>query len=112
LGYIGSIGFDGRTVVLGSLCAILGYQMLWLGVFAKYVGGRTKALPPDPVAERFAGWMRLERGLIAGAAIVAFGVVMNLAVVREWWASSFGELDAHQKMRPALWGLVGMLLGG
>ena len=24
---------------------------------------------------------------------------------------SFGELDAHQTMRPALWGMVGMVLG-
>jgi hypothetical protein len=108
---VGAVGFDVPTMVLGSLGAILGYQMLWLGVFGKYLGARTTALPVDPVAERLAGWLSLERGSIAGGAMVALGLVMNLAPVREWWAGTSGEVSADQVMRSALWGMVVMVLG-
>jgi len=109
--FVGGVGLDVHTMLLGAMCMILGHQTLWLGLFGKVLGDRTGVLPPDRVARAIAGWLTLERGLILGGAIFLGGLGTNLWLVGEWWAVSLGELDTSRTMRDALWGLAGMILG-
>jgi hypothetical protein len=108
---VGGVVLDVHTMLLGSLCLMLGYQALWLGVYGKVFGQRLGLFPPDAVTRAARRWATVERGLIAGVAVFAAGLAVNVWLVAQWWHVSLGELDAGRTMRGALWGLSGMVLG-
>lgn len=109
--FVAGFGLDVHTIVLAALCTLLGYQVLWLGLFAKHLGARTRAIPADPTTEKWVVRLTLERGLITGGLISALGLVCNAALFLHWRSVAFGDLDAHQSMRLALWGLVAIVVG-
>ncbi len=108
---VGGIVFDVHTMLLGSLCLILGYQTLWLGVYSKVFGHRLGLLPADAITRAVGSWFTVERGLVAGACVFVAGLGVNGWLVAQWWNVSLGELDVGRTMRGALWGLSGMVLG-
>lgn len=108
---VGGIVFDVHTMLLGSLCLILGYQTLWLGVFSKVFGHRLGLLPADAITRAVGSWFTVERGLVAGGCVFVAGLGVNGWLVAQWWNVSLGELDVGRTMRGALWGLSGMVLG-
>jgi hypothetical protein len=107
----GGVVLDVHTMLLGALCAILGYQTLWLGVSGKVFGHRLGLLPADAVARAAGRWLTVERGLVAGGLVFAAGVAVNCWLVAQWWGVPLGELDVRRTLRGALWGLSGMVLG-
>lgn len=108
---IGRVVFDVHTMLLGSLCLLLGYQTLWLGLYGKVFGCRLGILPPDAFTRAVTGALTIERGLVVGGSIFFAGLLMNLWLVAQWWNVSLGELDVRRTLREALWGLSGMVLG-
>lgn len=108
---VGRVVLDVHTMLLGSLCAILGYQTLWLGICSKVFGHRLGLLPADGVTRTVAGGLTVERGLGAGAGLFSAGLGMNVWLVVHWWDMSLGNLDVSRTLRGALWGLSGMVLG-
>ncbi|MBA4191790.1 MAG: dolichol-P-glucose synthetase [Planctomycetaceae bacterium] len=109
--HVGGVVLDIHTMLLGSLCAILGYQTLWLGVFSKVFGHRLGFLPPDAITRWMSRRFTVEGGLVVGGCLFAAGLSMNLWLVVQWWNVSLGELEVGRTMRGALWGLLGMVLG-
>jgi hypothetical protein len=109
--HVGGVVLDIHTMLLGTLCVIVGYQTLWLGVSSKVFGRRLGLLPPDALTRAVDRWLTLERGLSLGAAVFLGGIVMNAWLVVQWWHVSLGELDVGRTMRGALWGLSGMVVG-
>jgi hypothetical protein len=55
--------------------------------------------------------VNLERGLIAGAALVLTGLGLCSWLVGEWHGVDFGPLDLQVTMRYALWGFTTIVLG-
>ncbi|MDY3554884.1 glycosyltransferase family 2 protein [Gemmata sp. JC717] len=108
---VGGVVLDVHTMLLGALCAILGHQTLWLGLYSKVFGHRLGLLPPDVLTRAVDGRVTVERGLVLGGLVFAAGVGTNLWLVARWWGVSLGELDAGRTLRVALWGLSGMVLG-
>jgi hypothetical protein len=108
---VGGVVLDVHTMLLGSLCLILGYQTLWLGVYSKVFGHRLGLLPPDAITRAVGSWLTVERGLAVGGCLFAAGLGMNVWLVVQWSNVSLGELDVGRTMRGALWGLSGMVLG-
>lgn len=109
--HVGGAVLDIHTMLLGTLCAILGYQTLWLGVFSKVFGHRLGLLPPDAITRWVGRWFTVEGGLVVGGGLFAVGLSMNLWLVVQWWNVSLGELEVGRTMRGALWGLLGMVFG-
>jgi hypothetical protein len=109
--FFAGFGLDVHTMVLAALCVLLGHQTLWLGLFAKHLGARTRALPADPMTETCVAGLTLERGLVAGGIVFVVGISLNAALLLRWRSVDFGDLDAHQSMRLALWGLVAVVAG-
>jgi hypothetical protein len=108
---IGSVVLDVHTMLLGSLCVILGHQTLWLWTFAQTHAWRTGLLPPDRFAPRFHRWFTLERGLIVGGLLLLLGLGFNVWLVREWVLQDLGPLNVQHTLRLALWGLTTMVVG-
>jgi hypothetical protein len=87
---------DFHFMFVGSLLAILGTQLLTLGLFATSWQG-----PPR--------WFTLERGLVAGALAFFAGLAGNVAILARWLRAGFeGPLDA---VRLAILALTLMAVG-
>ena len=96
-----------HAMIAGSTATLVGAQVLQLGLFARtyavlYLGDS------DPLLERCWKRLRLEHGLLAGAALfVAGGSVLGW-IFFDWWSSDFGVLAREHQ---ALFGLTLVGLG-
>lgn len=108
---LGRITLDLHTMLLGSLCVLVGYQTWWLGFLAKVYGHYSGVLPASPLVKRILQTFTLERGLITGAVVALFGLLANLGLVAAWWHSGFAQLEYGATMRWALWGLTALVVG-
>jgi hypothetical protein len=108
---VGGVVLDLHTMLLGMLCVFLGYQVLWLGAFAKIHGWTSGFLPPDRMSLRIFDHVNLERGLLAGGALLLTGLGLCVWLVAQWWSADFGRLDLPVTMRYALWGFTTLVLG-
>jgi hypothetical protein len=108
---IGRVILDVHTMLLGSLCVLLGYQTLWLWAFAKIHGWKSGLLPANTFSVRLFDHLNLERGAVAGLAMLAIGIGLNLWLVHDWYVQNLGPLDAQVTLRYALWGFTAMVLG-
>lgn len=108
---IGRVKLDVHSMLLGTLCLLLGYQTLWLGFLAKVYGHFSGVLPSGSFIRGLLKHVTLERGLIAGLAVTAIGLAANLWLVGEWMNADLGPLDISYTMRLALWGLTAMVIG-
>jgi glycosyltransferase involved in cell wall biosynthesis len=108
---VAGVVFDVHSLLLGSLCAILGSQVLWLWLHAQIYGWTSGLLPPDNVSPRVFRRFRLERWLVAGAIVLAAGIGLNFWLLSEWVLESLGPLDVQTTLRLALWGFTAMILG-
>ena len=105
---IGGVNFDYHFMFVGGAIAILGLQVVLLGVYAK-----TYALVHDT---GFADdWIRqfhlrytLERGVALGALLLGIGLIINGRILGTWLATGRGVIFA---VRPAVLALTLMILG-
>jgi len=104
---VGAMSFDFHFMFLASALAILGVQLVGLGVSAKLYARRELELG-DRWLALLTRWFTLERGLLAGGAILAAGVGINAAILMDWLAAGRGTLFA---VRPALVGLTLFVIG-
>ncbi len=109
--HLGRVTLDVHTMLLGSLCAILGYQTLWLGFLAKVYGHYSGVLPAGTVIQKMLKTFTLERGILTGLAVSVIGLGANLWLVWEWLGRDMGPLDIPITMRFALWGMATLVVG-
>jgi hypothetical protein len=109
--HLGRVTLDVHTMLLGSLCTMLGYQTLWLGFLAKVYGHYSGVLPAGDFLKRLLATFTLERGIVSGLAGAVVGLLANLWLVWEWVGRDMGPLDIPATMRFALWGMTGMVIG-
>jgi glycosyltransferase involved in cell wall biosynthesis len=108
---VGRIVFDVHTMLFAALAVMLGFQILWLWVYAKTHGWISGLLPPDTFSLRLFDHLYLERGLLAGFALFLIGVGLNTWLVFFWVGQDLGPLDVLVTLRIALWGFLAMFLG-
>jgi glycosyltransferase involved in cell wall biosynthesis len=109
---VGRVVFDVHTMLLGSLCLLLGNQTLWLWAYARAYGRSNRILPATPISERLLAYLSLERCLRLGAVLLITGLALNVWLVWQWYRSNLGPLDVQTTLRFALWGFTAMVLGG
>jgi hypothetical protein len=68
-------------------------------------------LPADPVVARLRELLRLEVGLIAGAAAITTGLILATYAVGVWGAQSFGSLDPALSLRIVIPSATLLILG-
>jgi hypothetical protein len=105
--HLGGLTFDFHLMFVASALVILGMQLVVLGLAAK-----THARAELRVADRWLvlldRWFTLERGLLAGLALFAGGVGIDMMILVDWLRGGRAALFA---VRPALVGLT-LLVGG
>jgi hypothetical protein len=87
--------WDIHTLIGGGLLMVVGTQVLALGLCAHaygtyFMGSR------DPWFDRMRARFRLEHGLLLGAGILVFGLVMGGIVVTTWINHGFGSLGGER----------------
>jgi glycosyltransferase involved in cell wall biosynthesis len=105
------VGLDVHTMLLGALCVLLGYQTFWLWAYARLYGWLIGLLPEDPALGRVLQVFYLERGLIAGGALLLIGLGLNAWLLFAWYSVNLGGLDVQVTLRYALWGFTTMIVG-
>lgn len=85
--------FDTHSSLLGSLLAILGYQVLLMGIQARTYAQTQAFKFKDPFIASFYRIFTVERGLIFGFALFAVGFSLDVYVVYEWIQAGFKNLS-------------------
>jgi glycosyltransferase involved in cell wall biosynthesis len=86
--------WDVHTMILASVVALIGLQIILMGLFARFFS-LTEHLDGerDALLQAITRWFSLERGLILGAAIFAPGFILDFSILLKWAiAQHFGEL--------------------
>lgn len=84
--------WDLHAMIAGSMSAIIGSQVVGLGLSAKAYGVY-HLNEEDSLHARYEGKIRMEHGLLAGAFVALIGVVMTAWIVISWITADFGTLS-------------------
>jgi hypothetical protein len=102
--------FDIHAMFLVGMCALVGYQLLTLGVYARLLAIREGIDVEDRPLRTLRAWFRLERGLLVGLALLLAGGGVGASVLLKWLGSDLGALSLDDT-RLAFFGLIGIVLG-
>ena len=105
------VTFDAHTLLFSSLFVLLGYQSILFAIFAKTFAISEGLLPQNRRMTRFYKIANLERGLLAGLAMLLLGITLLLAAVNQWRIHNFGQLDYAHTMRFVVPGFTLTALG-
>ena len=91
---LGNVYFGIHFMVLGSLLAVLGMQMLSFGISARAYAFNEHLIGQDLLLQRFMRRYSLERGLTLGVLLGSLGLVLLVYVLVQWLAGDarFGAL--------------------
>lgn len=101
---VGRVGLDIHTMIFGMIFTLLGAQLVSIGLFAKVFSYCERFDREQRSLESLLRRVKLEHGLIAGAALALVGFVGDAWVFRDWAAAGFGPL--HQIRSVILWSLA------
>jgi glycosyltransferase involved in cell wall biosynthesis len=100
----GGINFDFNTLEVAGLVFLFGYQMILFACFARIYAFTHGLLPPSRGLTRAFKVFTLEKGLIAGGAILIAGVGVIGYVLLGWAAQGYGDLDPQDATRTVIAG--------
>jgi hypothetical protein len=83
--------WDIHALIGGALLAIIGTQVVALGICAHAYGTYFMG-ERDPWFDRMRARFRLEHGLLLGGVFALIGVVMGTVIVGTWISHGFGSL--------------------
>ncbi len=95
LAQVSTFGQRFHTLIAGAMLAIIGSQVIQLGLFSRtyaayYLGEH------DPLFDTWRERLRLEHGLILGAALTLAGIACSAVVFGVWAADGFGALEQEK----------------
>jgi glycosyltransferase involved in cell wall biosynthesis len=91
---IGGVRLGIHFLALSSLLSLLGANVIGFGVLAKVYNASRCAIPPNSLIARLLRHFTLERGLLVGGSLAIGGIVVDTAILVEWFArgrSDMGE---------------------
>ncbi len=106
--YIGGFSYDIHVMVLSSMLAILAYQIVLLGLYAKVYSITEHFEDEDRMISALSKYFTLEKGIYLGLALFLIGLGINVWVLIKWIASGFGPLA---EVRAALVAMTFTIIG-
>jgi hypothetical protein len=104
---VGALSFDFHFMFVASALAILGVQLVVLGLATKAFS-RAELHVSDRWLAFLDQFFTLERGLLLGGALLGAGLGVNAWILLDWLRADRGSLFA---VRPALVGLTLLVMG-
>lgn len=108
---IGRIVFDTNTLLVAGMMVVVGFQVMFFGVFTKLYCVARGFLPEN---KRLAAWWRLfslEKGIAAGAVIALAGLGFLIAAILKWKAAGFGVISYPESLRLVIPAVTCLTLG-
>lgn len=105
---IRNLFFGTHWMVPSILSAVVGMQMLCLGIFTSIYSVQRNLYPGTRIIQWLNRYFRLEWSLVAGLVMALLGFGIEMVVFVLWIQSSYGELTAY---RAVLYGLMWIVLG-
>jgi glycosyltransferase involved in cell wall biosynthesis len=90
----GKIGLDIHTISLSMMLILLGVHIMSIGLFVKVFCYTEKLSRNQRSLENWLKHVKLEHGLLLGAALVFAGLAGDGILFRQWAAQGFGQLQA------------------
>ncbi len=107
--HLGRIEIDLHTMLFGMMFALLGTQIVSIGLFAKVFSYTERFSRTHHGLERWLKRITLEQGLALGAIFILIGGSGAIWVLWKWVASGFGPLhDVRFVLFSSLWVLLGV----
>jgi glycosyltransferase involved in cell wall biosynthesis len=106
--WIAGLFFDFHYMVLGSLFALLGSQVISFGLSAKVYALSQQIEAPHGFLKHFLQWFTLERGLLLGGVVCAAGLLLNVYVLLIWLLFGFHE---RLYIRETIFAMTLMVIG-
>jgi len=108
---VGGIHFDVHTLLYAAMAILMGFQAVVFATLTKVFGISEGLLPEDPRLTRLFRYVKLETGLVTGAALMAFGLATSFLAVGSWASWRFGPLDPVRTLRLVIPAALALTLG-
>lgn len=108
---IGNVKLDIHTMLYAAAMVIVGFQAVLFAIFTKQFAIQEGLLPSDKKMIVISRWLNLERVLIFGLLICAFGVGATIYALIQWSRSNFGELNPQTTMRTVIAAVLALSIG-
>ncbi len=99
---IGGVGLDIHTLLYATTAMIVGYQAVLFAAFSRVFALNTGLVPSRASAAAPSRFVSLEKGLLAGMAMLAGGLVLTGFALWQWRQAEFGALQPQRTMRLAI----------
>ncbi len=96
---VAGVVFDFHTLFYAGLAVVIGYQSVIFAISTLLFVVSTGMMPANRSINRILGASSLEKGLIAGLALLLLGLAGTVWAVADWGLRSFGPVDPGQMMR-------------
>src|SRR5262245_46300850 len=87
--HIGGVQFDTNTLLVAGMMLIVGFQILFFGVFTKLYSVARGLLPENKQFTSLLQMFSLERGILAGLFLGVVGLRFLIAGILKWKAAGF-----------------------
>jgi glycosyltransferase involved in cell wall biosynthesis len=109
---LGQIHAERNSMLVSGMLMLVGYQVIFFGLFTKIYSQSMGLRPEDSRLERWFKLFSLEKGILFGLFLVASGGVVLAVAMARWAAVHFGSL-AGDELTPRLviWSVIATTLG-
>lgn len=97
-----------HMMLITSLWAIIGFQIVNIGIFAKSYSVTQRYINTDKMVTFFIKYFNLERGIIFGLVFLIIGSVVNVKIFLDWVKVGFGSLN---RIRLGIFALTFVAIG-
>lgn len=108
---VAGVHFDVHTLLYAAMAVLLGFQSIVFAALTKVFAISEGLLPEDPRLTKLFRYVRLETGLLAGFALIVFGIAGTLMAVGSWAWVRFGPLDPVRMLRLVIPAALSLTLG-
>jgi len=108
---VGSVTFDTSTLLVCSMSLLVGFQLMFFGIFARAFAVHEALMPRSERLERFLKAVDLEAGLLIGLGLFAGGCTILVSAVLHWEYQGFGPLSYPESLRMTIPAVTLIMLG-
>jgi glycosyltransferase involved in cell wall biosynthesis len=108
---IGRVRLDIHTLLYANTLIILGFQFISFFAFAKLFAITSGLLPQSKNFDKLFRYFNLEKGILAGIAVIITGIALSVRALVLWESVSFGNLDPIHVLRLVIPGCTCIILG-
>lgn len=109
---LGPFGFDTNTMLVCSMCQVVGLQVFLFGIFTR-IFAISEGLLPETASplDQIYKWFTLERGVLVGLLIFLVGLAKLIMAVLFWKGAHFGALSYPESLRQVIPAVTFIMIG-